>query len=413
MHQSKKEMSRVLLVTTNYWPEPTGTAPFATDLAMALNLKGIVVNILTTYPHYPWWSIPNEYQYMQNPYISEGGISIFRTRNYIPKSSNLITRVLYELSLLKNLIHTMKKTKFSNMDYVVTIGSSFAAHFIGKKFAKQKKIPLLIIIHDLVGKGLEQSGIPGGKIISKLVQRLEFSNLKKASGIAVISPAMKNALEEMGVEPDKVSLIYLYGTNTIPELASYTAKMSNGWDPTTFAVVHSGNMGNKQNLETLIDAAKILSSEKGITFYIVGHGNQEAHLKNLAKGLKNLYFMPAVADEDFPNVLGGADLLLVSERASQLEMSLPSKLTSYFFSNRPVIASVPIAGATAQYLDGLAQIVPAEDPKLLAEKIMYMKQREADRKSLAEKALEYARLNLTRENGRKRYIDWILDITSN
>ena len=207
---------------------------------------------------------------------------------------------------------------------------------------------------------------------------------------------MKNALKEMGVGPDKVSLIPLYGTNTIPELVSSTAKIANGWDPNTFAVVHSGNMGNKQNLETLIDAAKILSSETDIDFFLVGHGNQEARLKTLAKGLKNLHFMPAVADEDFPNVLGGADLLLVSERASQLEMSLPSKLTSYFFSNRPVIASVPIAGATAQYLDGLAQIVPAEDPKLLAEKIMYMKQSEAYRKSLAEKAIapwEYRRGN--------------------
>ena len=271
-------MSRVLIVTTNYWPEPTGTAPFATDLAMALNLEGVVVNILTTYPHYPWWSIPKEYQYMQNPSMGEGGISIFRTRNYIPKSSNLITRLMYELSLLKNLMQSMKRIETSNMDYVVTIGSSFAGHFIGKKFAKQNKIPLLIIIHDLIGKGLEQSGIPGGKIISKLVQILESRNLKKASGIAVISPAMKNALNEMGVEPDKVSLIPLYGTNTIPELGSSTARMANGWDPNTFAVVHSGNMGNKQNLETLIDAAKILSSETGITFYLVGHGNQEAFL---------------------------------------------------------------------------------------------------------------------------------------
>jgi glycosyltransferase involved in cell wall biosynthesis len=406
-------MSHVLLVTTNYWPEPTGTAPFATDLAMALTLEGNFVSVVTTFPHYPWWSIPSKYLGMRNLSHSENGISIFRTRHYIPKSSNLITRVLYELSLLSNLMKVMKKTDFLNMDYVVTIGSSFAGHFIGKKFAQQKKIPLLIIIHDLIGKGLEQSGIPGGRIISKLVQRLESSNLKKASGIAVISPAMKNALKEMGVEPDKVSLIPLYGTNTIPELGSATAKMANGWDPNTFAVVHSGNMGNKQNLETLIDAAKILRPESGITFYLVGHGNQEAHLKNLAKGLKNLHFMPAVADEDFPNVLGGADLLVVSERVSQLEMSLPSKLTSYFFSNRPVIASVPFAGATAQYLDGLAQIVPAEDPKLLAEKILFMKQNEAFRKSLAETALEYARLNLTRENGRKRYIEWLLDITRN
>ncbi len=402
-------MSRVLLVTTNYWPEPTGTAPFATDLAFALNFEGEMVNVLTTYPHYPWWSVPNEYRELRNRSKSDDAISVFRTRHYIPKSSNLITRVLYELSLLKNLMKIMKKTDFSNIDYVVTIGSSFAGHFIGKKFANQKNIPLLIVIHDLIGKGLEQSGIPGGRIISKLVQSLESSNLKEASGIAVISPAMKKALKDMGVESDRVSLIPLYGTNTIPELEGSRAKMANGWDPNTFAVVHSGNMGNKQNLETLIDAARILSSEKDITFYLVGHGNQEAHLKSLAKGLKNLHFVPAVADEDFPNILGGADLLLVSERASQLEMSLPSKLTSYFFSNRPVIASVPIAGATAEYLDGLALIVPAEDPKLLAEKIMDMKQNEAFRKSLAKKALEYARLNLTRENGRKRYVEWLLD----
>ena len=406
-------MSRVLLVTTNYWPEPTGTAPFATDLALALHFEGEMVNVVTTYPHYPWWSVPNEYEELPNLSESDNEITVIRTRHYIPKSSNLITRVLYELSLLKNLMKIIKNTELSNVDYVVTIGSSFAGHFIGKKMAKQKKFPLLMVIHDLIGKGLEQSGIPGGRIISKLVQSFESNNLNEAAGIAVISPAMKNALKEMGVEPNKVSLIPLYSTNTIPELEGSKAKMANGWDPNTFAVVHSGNMGNKQNLKTLIDAAKILSSETDITFYLVGHGNQEAHLKSLAQGMKNVQFVPAVADEDFPNVLGGADLLLVSERATQLEMSLPSKLTSYFFSNRPVIASVPIAGATAEYLDGLAQIVPAENSNLLAEKIIYMKQNVAYRNSLAKKALEFAQQNLTRENGRKRYVEWLFQYTRN
>jgi len=405
--------NHVHLVTTNYWPEPTGTAPFAADLALALNLEGDTVTVLTTYPHYPWWSVPHEYRDLPNRSKQDGAISVFRTRHYIPKSSNLITRIRYELSLFSNLMKVMKTNDFSKIDYVVTIGSSFAGHFIGRKFAQQKKIPLLIIIHDLIGKGLEQSGIPGGKIISKLVQRFESSNLNKASGIAVISPAMQNALKEMGVDSNRVTLIPLYSTNTIPERERSAAKKANGWDPNYFTIVHSGNMGNKQNLETVIAAAKILSSEIDINFYLIGHGNQEARLKSLAKGLNNLHFMPAVADNDFPNVLGGADLLLVSERASQLEMSLPSKLTSYFFSNRPVIASVPIAGATAQYLDGLALIVPAEDSELLAEKILYMKQNEGYRKLLAEEALEYARKNLTRKNGRKRYIDWVMDILGN
>jgi hypothetical protein len=72
---------------------------------------------------------------------------------------------------------------------------------------------------------------------------------------------------------------------------------------------------------------------------------------------------------------------------------------------------VPIGGATAQYLEGLAQIVPAEKPKLLAEEIMYMKLNQTHSSLLAAKALTYARLNLTRENGRQRYIDWVLGVT--
>lgn len=406
-------MSRVLLVTTNYSPEPTGTAPFATDLARELAFKGNIISVVTTFPHYPWWSIPSQYQDLQNTSQNEDGISIFRTRHYIPKSNNLVMRVIYELSLVKNLMQSIKRVETSDMDYVVTIGSSFAGHFIGKEFARHKKIPLLIIIHDLIGKGLEQSGIPGGKLISKLVKRLESSNLKKASGIAVISPAMKSALVEMGLESSKVSFVPIYGTSTIPELEPAKAKLANGWHPKKFAIVHSGNMGNKQHLETLIDAAKILNSDSDIVFFLVGHGNQEARLKTLAKGMRNLHFVPAVKEEDFPNILGGADLLVVSERASQLEMSLPSKLTSYFFSNRPVIASVPIGGVTAKYLDGLAQIVPAENPKLLAEEIIYMKLNQKHRKLLAAKALTYARLNLTREHGRQHYIDWILSVTGN
>jgi glycosyltransferase involved in cell wall biosynthesis len=342
-------------------------------------------------------------------YTSPEGVSISRASHYIPKSSNLITRILYEVSLLKNMFKVSKSVSASSMDLVVTIGSSFTGHYLGKKLAKRKSIPLVVVIHDLIGKGLVQSGIPGGKFIANVVQRLEFSTLKHAARIAVISPAMKIALEEMGIEEKKISLIPLYSTNSIPELEKSKAKRANGWGLDSFAVVHSGNMGNKQHLETLIAAANVLNAEKEIVFYLVGHGNQEANLKQLATGMKNVHFLPPAPDEEFPNILGGADLLLVSERASQIEMSLPSKLTSYFFSNRPVIASVPLAGATAQYLEGLAHVVPAETPQLLAQEILFLKENCEYRSVLALRALDYAKVNLAKESGRKRYVDWVLD----
>jgi glycosyltransferase involved in cell wall biosynthesis len=260
----------------------------------------------------------------------------------------------------------------------------------------------------LIGKGLEQSGIPGGKYIAKFIQRFEFKNLENASKIAVISPAMKSALESMGISSSAITLIPLYGINRIQEIDNQEAKLTNGWEKNSFTVVHSGNMGNKQHLETLIEAARILDTESGINFYLVGHGNRENKLKELAFGMGNIHFLPSVSDEKFPAILAGADLLLVSERASQTEMSLPSKLTSYFFSNRPVIASVPTSGATAQYLNGLALIVPAENSEILAEGIIHLKTNVEKRKMLAKKALDFAQSNLSIENGRKRYVNWVL-----
>jgi glycosyltransferase involved in cell wall biosynthesis len=152
----------------------------------------------------------------------------------------------------------------------------------------------------------------------------------------------------------------------------------------------------------------MLGNKSEVKFYLVGHGNREQMLKKLASGEGNIHFLPSVSDERFPAILAGADLLLVSERASQTEMSLPSKLTSYFFSNRPVIASVPTSGATAQYLNGLALIVPAENPKTLAEGIIQLKTNEEERKLLAKKALDFAQSNLSIENGRKLYVNWVL-----
>ena len=47
-------------------------------------------------------------------------------------------------------------------------------------------------------------------------------------------------------------------------------------------------------------------------------------------------------------MLAAADVLAVTQRASVLDMSVPSKLTSYFAAGRPVVASVAAEGGTAQ-----------------------------------------------------------------
>jgi len=88
-------------------------------------------------------------------------------------------------------------------------------------------------------------------------------------------------------------------------------------------------------------------------------------------------------------------------------MSLPSKLTSYLYSERPVIAAVPRGGATWKFLNGIAELVDAEKPTILASAIKEMSQNPKKRNDLASKGLEFARKNLGAEIGRSKYLDWV------
>jgi len=130
-------------------------------------------------------------------------------------------------------------------------------------------------------------------------------------------------------------------------------------------------------------------------------------LKFLCSNLENINVLPAVSDADYSAVLAAADLLLVNERATQMEMSLPSKLTSYLFSRRPVLAAVPRGGATWKFLEGFAVLVEAGKPSELAKAIVEIKGNPNERIRLSGVGLDFAQKNLSVESGRKNYLNWV------
>jgi glycosyltransferase involved in cell wall biosynthesis len=90
-----------------------------------------------------------------------------------------------------------------------------------------------------------------------------------------------------------------------------------------------------------------------------------------------------------------------------MEMSLPSKLTSYLYSGRAVLAAVPRGGATWKFLEGIAELVDAGDPALLAHAIEDLSRNPEKRLNLASRGLEFARAHLDPKIGREKYLDWV------
>ena len=398
---------KVLIICSNFWPEPTGISVYSTDLATFLKQRGFEVSVLTGLPHYPWWKIPNEYINIADGESQHEIVRVIRVKHFIPPKINVLLRAQYEFSLWWNLRRVSNRLVTKEYDVVISFIPTVAAGLIGERIAKKLGVPFGLIVQDLSGAGAKQSGVRGGALISLFANKIETSVIKAADSTVVVSAAMREALLKLKLPSSKVLQIPNYSAKRIRGIDHELARKRFGWSRDEFSVVHAGNMGAKQDLENVIEASKTLIGNSKIRIYLVGHGNQEARLKKMCEGLRNIALMPAVPDNLFSTLLSAADLLLVNERSSQIEMSLPSKLTSYLFSGRPVLAAVPRRGATWKFLDGIAELVDAGNPSLLANAIKGLSQDTDKRNVLASKGLEFARNNLGAENGRRKYLDWV------
>ena len=400
-------MSRVLLITTNYWPEPTGIAIYTTDFAESLTAQGDQVTVLTSLPHYPWWKVPSEYAHLGEGSWTHNSVSIIRAKHLVPPKMNALVRMIFETSLWWNLRRVSKKQLGHDFDVVIACIPTVAAGIVGKLISKKLRVPFGLIVQDLSGAGAKQSGLRGGAVISKIAHAVEGSALHGADALVVVSPAMTDVLVALGVPVKRITEITNYSARAISNIDKASARSRFGWASDDFVVIHTGNMGAKQDLENVVRTAEALAGNSHIKIYLVGHGNQEANLKSLCAGKSNIAVMPAVSDADYSALLSAADLLLINERSTQMEMSLPSKLTSYLYSERPVIAAVPRGGATWKFLDGVAELVEAGDPKALASKIEELSRNQSRLDELAKLGSAFAVKHLDPAVGRAKYLEWV------
>jgi glycosyltransferase involved in cell wall biosynthesis len=372
-----------------------------------LQTEGHRVTVLTSLPHYPWWQVPSEFAHLTEGTGSRNDVSVIRANHLIPTKMNALLRVRFETSLWRNLRRVSKTMSGNDFDLVIACIPTVAAGIVAKRIARNLGTPYGLIVQDLSGAGAKQSGLRGGAVISKIAHFVEGEALHGANSLVVVSPAMRNVVVGLGVPESRITQITNYSARPIASVDKTSSRAQFGWASTDFVVIHTGNMGAKQDLENVVRAADALQTGSNIKIYLVGHGNQEANLKALCLGKSNIAVLPAVSDADYSALLSAADLLLVNERSTQMEMSLPSKLTSYLYSERPVIAAVPRGGATWKFLDGVAELVEAGDPKALASKIEELSRNQSRLDELAKLGSAFAVKHLDPAVGRRKYLEWV------
>jgi len=178
--------------------------------------------------------------------------------------------------------------------------------------------------------------------LAQLWQNLNQKIWRNAQAIVVLSPAMKQQVLASCPEiAEKVSVIHSWSD---PDWIVPIAKQENwfAWKynlVTKFTVLYSGNLGRCHDMDTILEAAKLLQDEP-IQFVCIGAGAKRDNLIEQVKqlGLNNFLFLPYQDKHILPHSLTACDLSLVTVDERTENLVTPSKLYSALASERPIAA---------------------------------------------------------------------------
>lgn len=393
------------MVGINYSPETTGIAPYTTALASSAVDAGWPVRIVTGIPHYPAWEVTDS-KYRSGSRWQEqvGQIPVTRLRHHVPANADFLGRMRMESEFMLRATHVIAQSRAGAI-VGVTPSLSGAAAVVMAAGGR----PVGIVVQDLTGIGAHESG-SAGSVAASAIARAELAILRKADLVGVIAPRFGEILAGQGVDVDRIVDLRNFTHVEPVEMTAQSAREHLGWERDGTLVVHTGNTGMKQGLETVVATARIAEAQNSdVTFVLVGAGNQRKELDRLSKGLANLRMVDSVSSKDYPYVLAAANLLLVNERSGVKDMSLPSKLTSYASAGRPLIAAVEPDGITGRALaeDGAAELVAPGNPNALLTAVERLAADRMRQDSLAQAAQAMGRARYGREAAEARYVAFV------
>ncbi len=365
----------ICILGLNYPPEPTGIAPYTGALAAGLTRAGHQVTVHAAHPHYPEWRIPPDYgQWTRTERLDD--VQVQRRLHYVPPTPRGMRRLVSELSYGIRLVFA----RWGAPGAVIAVSPPLFSTAIAllRLRLTPGRPPLIVWAQDIYSLGLAETG-EGGGLARRITQWVETRVFRSADRVVVIHQRFAEIVtRELGVPPSRVAVLRNW-THLQPSapLDPLAAKATLGWPSEVTIALHTGNMGAKQGLQNVVEAAR-LADERGapVHFVLIGGGGERRGLEELARGLSRLTFLEPLGDVEYRLALGAADVLIVNEKPGVSTMAMPSKLTSYFDAGRPVVAATDLGGITASEIAAADAgiTVRAGDPKALLDAVLHMRE---------------------------------------
>jgi glycosyltransferase involved in cell wall biosynthesis len=395
---------RVLVLNQYYWPGVEATAHLLAELCEAL-ADEFDVTVVTGMVAGADEAGRTE----------KGGVEIVRVGSTAYDRSRLSLRAANYLTYLG--LSLWKGLKVERPDVVLCMTDPPVIADVALLVARRFNVPLVVVSQDVfpeVAVALKRLDNPALVELLRLATR---TYLKRADRVVAIGETMRERLVAKGADRGRIVVIPNWTDTSDLE----PRPRANAWAREhglvgKFVVMHSGNIGHAQDLDTLIRAATFLRDLDDLRIVLIGGGARRDELKELAKLLEveQVAFMGYQPRELLADSLSSADIHVVGLARGLSGYVVPSRLYGVLAVARPVLAAAEADSETAKVIEqvGAGMVVTPGRPELLARAIRRAHDGEYDLDELGRRGREWVTGEGDRQVAIGRYRELLHEVTN-
>lgn len=348
-------MKSICIVSAVYPPEPQVTARMSFDLASHLSAMGNRVTVLCPQPSRPMNADYSRYRDSTAPVIVyEAMVKVVRLASFVSPLSRMYSRIRESCSFGWEVVKYLS-TEHEVPDVLYVNSWPIFSQAIIARFARNSRVPMVLQIMDIYPEALiSKLPLPLHYVLNAPLKKVDAWITRSASSVVVISENMRKIYtESRQINSDLVVTIPTWQDEKVFEniLSRSECCAKYGIDGNKFTFLYLGNIGPVAGVDFLIRAFAEANID-GAQLLIVGDGADKAECVALVERLRlsGVYFVSDPESAHVPLMQNMAHVCMLPMKRGAGMSSIPSKLPSYLFSARAVIATVDSESDTANFV---------------------------------------------------------------
>lgn len=326
---------KILILAQLFDPEPTFKG---LSFAQELRRQGHEVEILTALPNYPEGKLYAGYKSTLCQSEKIDGLQVWRTYVYPSHDRSGFRRALTYLSFATSARYIgVKKVSVPDVIYIYNLVTLVAAAtYLRHKYGSK----IVLDLQDPWPDSIQNSGMLKIPKLEKLLTSYCTSAYMAVDSIICSTPGYREDMKRRNIPDSKLDLIYRWTDNSLTRETEPLTRKQLGL-PENFLILFAGTMGTSQDIDSILDAAKIcMSKHLDISFVFVGGGTEVERLsaRKRNESIDNVFFLSRQPISKIRDLLDTADALLVHLRDTPLfRISIPSKTEAYLSIGKPIL----------------------------------------------------------------------------